>query len=125
MGLAVGGPLPAFALIGTIVTLVVIGIYILTNISCIAFYRRERPTEFNPILHAVFPVLGVLAFIPAIIATLGISFLGIELQPLSYPISLAPIVVVVWVLLGVAILVGLATQAPDRLARTGEVFEEG
>jgi amino acid transporter len=123
LGLALGGPLPAFATIGTIVTLVVIGIYILTNLSCIAFYLRERRDEFNVLLHGVFPVLGVIAFVPAVLATLGISFLGIELTPLAYPISLAPIVVGVWIVLGIVVLLYLATQAPDRLGRTGEVFE--
>ncbi|MDQ6683482.1 MAG: APC family permease [Chloroflexota bacterium] len=125
LGLVLGGPLPAFSLIGSTVTLIVIGIYILTNISCTVFYLRERRDEFNPLMHLVFPVLGVLAFIPAVIASLGIGFLGIQIQPLAYPVSLAPILILAWMALGVVVLVSLLARGRDRLARTGEIFQEG
>src|SRR6202165_1827963 len=77
LGLVTGGPLNAFALLGTVATIVVVTIYILTNISNLVFYLRERRDEFNPVLNGVVPVVGSLIFLPALVAALGIDFLGL------------------------------------------------
>ena len=66
-------PVTAFSLVATMVTAVIILIYIALNLACIGFYLRERRSEFNVVRHLVLPVLGVLAFIPAIMAALGIG----------------------------------------------------
>jgi amino acid transporter len=67
IGLPVGlkyGPTTAFVLLATILTGVMIAIYMVFNLSCIFFYLRRQRSEFNVLLHAVIPVLGILAFIP-------------------------------------------------------------
>src|SRR6202165_5312374 len=63
LGFALGSPLNAFALIGTVVIVVVIFIYILTNLSSMVFYLRVHRDELNPFLHIVIPVLGIAIFI--------------------------------------------------------------
>src|SRR5438067_12212382 len=68
LGFALQGPLNAFALLGTIATLVVVMIYILTNLSNIVFYMREHRDELNPLWNLIVPVLGILIFIPVLIA---------------------------------------------------------
>src|SRR6202022_289543 len=49
------GPLNAFALLGTVATIIVVTIYILTNISNLVFYAREQRAEFNLLWNAVVP----------------------------------------------------------------------
>ncbi len=66
-------PVTAFSLVATMVTAVIILIYITLNLACIGFYLRERRSEFNVVAHLILPVLGVLAFIPAILAALGVG----------------------------------------------------
>src|ERR1700683_3247232 len=89
IGLPIGihfGPTTAFIFLATILTGIMIAIYMVFNLSCIMFYLRTRRAEFNVLLHAVIPVLGILAFIPAWLTALGIgsSFLQF-VTPLSYP----------------------------------------
>jgi amino acid transporter len=118
-------PLTAFALVGTIVTAVIIAIYMVVNLSCLVFYLREGRAEFNPLLHGVIPVLGIVAFVPAFLTAVGIQAFDF-ISALPYPISLVGPVVGIWYLIGVVFLVVLVTTRPERLRETGRVFvEEG
>src|SRR4030081_2609373 len=85
LGFALSGPLNAFALLGTIATLVIVFIYILTNLANLVFYMRERRDELNPILNVVVPIFGTLIFIPVLVAAFGIDFGGLGITPLMAP----------------------------------------
>jgi len=124
LGLLLGGPLNAFALLGTMATIIVICIYVLTNLSNIVFHLRERRDEFNVLLNLVVPVLGILIFLPALLASLGIDFAGLGIGALVPPANVAPVIVVVWFVLGVAALVYFRVRAPERVQETGAVFVE-
>ena len=116
-------PLTAFALIATIVTAIVIVIYILVDLACIVFYLRHARSEFNVMLHLVFPVLGILAFLPAFFTALGIGQSVLSfVSPLPYPLSLAGPVVLVWFAIGLIYLAWLAARHPERIRDTGRVF---
>jgi amino acid transporter len=114
-------PLTAFALVGTIVTAVIIAIYMVVNLACLVFYLRERRERFNPLLHGLVPLLGIAAFVPALLTALGIEAFDF-ISALPYPISLVGPVVGVWFALGVIYLAVLAARSPDRLRATGRVF---
>jgi Amino acid permease len=118
-------PLTAFLLIATMITAVVVLIYIAVNLSCIVFYLRDRRSEFNPIAHLIVPVVGILFFIPGWLTAVGIpafDFIGRLPSPLSY----VGIVIGVWYVIGVAYLLYLRSNAPERIRDTGRVFvEEG
>jgi amino acid transporter len=119
------GPLTAFALIATIDTAIIITIYILVNLACMLFYGRQRRAEFNPLLHGVVPVLGILAFVPAFFTALGLGGSVFKfVSPLPYPISLTGIVVGSWFVLGIIYLVFLYQRHPERVRETGRVFLE-
>src|SRR5207249_11823425 len=60
LGFALGGPLLAFFLLGTVATLVIVCIYILTNLANIVFYMREHRDELNVVWNVIVPVLGIL-----------------------------------------------------------------
>lgn len=125
-GLALGfafDPLPAFGFIATIAVAVVVLIYMLVNLACIVFYRRERPQEFSVFKHFVVPVVGIVVFIPAWLTAVGIPAFSF-ISRLSYPLSWAGIVVAAWYVLGVIYLLYLQARAPERVRDTARVFEE-
>jgi len=117
------GPLSAFALVGTIVTAVIIAIYMVVNLACLVFYLREGRAEFNPLLHGLVPILGIVAFLPAFLTAVGIQAFDF-ISALPYPISLVGPVVGIWYAIGLIYLVVLMRSQPERLRETGRVFME-
>lgn len=116
-------PITAFFLVATIIVVLFVPIYILVNLSCLAYYWRRRRSEFNPFLHGVIPILGVVAFVPAFLAGAGIKVPGLRfIAPLTYPLSRAGLVAGIWVVLGLVYLVWLYRRDPARVRATGRVF---
>src|SRR4029453_15319556 len=111
-------PLTAFAIVGTIVTAVIIAIYMVVNLACLVFYLREGRAEFNPVLHGLVPVLGIAAFLPAFLTGVGIEAFDF-VSALPYPISLVGPVVGIWYAIGLVYLVVLMRRGPDRVGRRG------
>src|SRR2546430_14204676 len=122
LGLDAGGPIPAFALLGSVATIILVSIYILANLSNLVFYLRERRGEFNLLLNGIVPVVGSLIFLPALIAALGIDFAGLGISSLLPPTNLAPLIIGIWMLAGIALLIYFAARKPERIAETGRVF---
>jgi amino acid transporter len=116
-------PLTAFAIVGTIVTAVIIAIYMVVNLACLVFYLREGRDGFNPLLHVVVPLLGIVAFLPAFLTAVGIRAFDF-VNALPYPISLVGPVVGIWYAIGLVYLVVLLRTRPERLRETGRVFME-
>jgi amino acid transporter len=116
-------PLPAFGFIATIAVAVVVLIYMLVNLACIVFYRRERRSELSVFKHLIVPAAGIVVFIPAWLTAVGIPAFNF-ISRLSHPLSLAGPVVAVWFLLGVVYLLYLLRRAPERIRDTARVFEE-
>ncbi|WP_438295560.1 APC family permease [Streptomyces sp. HUAS TT7] len=114
------GPVTAFALLATVIVTVIIGVYIVADLACAGYFLRRRRELFSPVRHVLFPVLGIAAFVPALLTAAGIpafSFVA-ELAP---PVSYAGPVVGVWMAIGVVVLVVVARRHPERLAQTGRV----
>ena len=116
-------PLTAFALVGTIVTAVIIAIYMVVNLACLVFYLREGRAEFNPFLHGVVPVLGIAAFVPAFLTAVGIQAFDF-ISALPYPISLVGPVVGIWYGDRPRLPGRAHARQPERLRDTGRVFGE-
>lgn len=115
----------AFAILGTIIGAVVIAIYMAVNVACLLFYAREHRSEFNPLLHGVVPILGIVAFVPAFLVAIGVGGSIFDfIRPLPYPFSVVGPVVGIWYLIGVLHLVYLYAQAPERVRDTARVFIE-
>jgi amino acid transporter len=125
LGFATGGPLNAFALLGTVATIIIVSIYILINLSNIAFYWREQRGEFNAFFNLVVPVVGTLVFLPALLAAFGIDFAGLGISPLTPPANAAPWIIGAWMLIGIAALVYFRQRAPERMTQVGAVFLQG
>jgi amino acid transporter len=125
LGFVLNGPLNAFALLGTIATLIIVLIYILTNLSNLVFYVREQRSELNPILNVVVPILGTLIFIPVLLAAFGIDFGGLGITALTAPANAAPWIVLAWLVFGAIVFVLLLMRSPDRIQETATTFIEG
>jgi hypothetical protein len=97
--------------------------YMILNVSCIAYYRRHQRQEFNVLLHVIIPVLGVLVFIPAFFAGAGLPVFSF-IPRLPYPISLAGLIMGSWMIFGVVYLVYLSVRDRDRIRATERVFLE-
>jgi len=124
LGFVLSSPLNAFALLGTMVTLIVVVIYILTNLSNLVFYWRERRDELNPIWNVVVPVLGVVIFIPVLLASFGIDFAGLGIVSLTAPANAAPWIDLAWLVLGAALYAYLSSRSPAALKETATIFVE-
>jgi amino acid transporter len=118
-------PLTAFVFVATMITIVVLLIYMLVNLACLFYYLRYQRSEFNWLLHGVIPVLGILVFIPAFLTAAGITvfdFIG-ELEP---PVSYAGLWAGGLMLIGLVYLVVLYSTNPQRVRDTDRVFlDEG
>lgn len=128
LGLPLGlhfGPTTAFVFLATILTGIMIAIYMVFNLSCLLYYLRRRRGEFNLLLHAVIPVLGIAAFIPAWLTALGLgsSFLKF-VTPLSYPASETGLAIGIWYAIGLVVLGYLYARHPGRLPEMKKVFAD-
>jgi hypothetical protein len=52
------GPVVTFIFLATILTGIMIAIYMIFNLSCLVFYAHKARREFNWLRHAIIPVLG-------------------------------------------------------------------
>jgi amino acid transporter len=116
-------PTTAFALVGTIITGAILPIYIAVNIACIAYFWRERRGEFNLIKHLLFPILGIVLFVPGFFAGLGITVFKF-VSRLTYPLNLAGIVIGAWYVIGVVLVIYFTVRHPERIRDTAKVFVE-
>ena len=122
------GPINIYVFIGTMLGLLFASMYIAVNLAVIGFYYRERRSDFSPIKHLVVPILGIVLLIPAFLGVLGgltIPFLDIKLDPLKTPYDVVPLIVLIWMILGVIAYFVLRSRTPDALTRVGDVMTEG
>jgi amino acid transporter len=113
LGLSVG-PFNGFSIMATVLTVLVILVYILTCLSAPVLYLREHRDEINPLLTVVLPVAGALIML----APLYYQFA----QPPDYPIRAANWVALVWIGLGIVVLVYLRMRRPESFRSADKVF---
>jgi amino acid transporter len=117
------GPFTAFAILGTILTLVAVLNYIVLNVSSFAYYIRFQRSEFNIVTHGIIPLLGVGLFVPVFLTAAGITVFSF-VSPLPAPLSYAGAVIGVWFVIGVIYMIYLYRVDPSRIAATKTVFTE-
>ncbi len=122
LGLAYN-PINGFALDGTIITIVVVAVYMLMNVSSIVYFLRHEKGGFNLFFHFVIPALGVVVLVPAFLAGAGIPVFSF-ISTLPTPISYAGPIVGVWMLLGVGFYLYKRSTSPQAIAAISEVFGE-
>jgi amino acid transporter len=116
MGLWIG-PDQEFFLMGTVLTLALAVIYSLGNLGVFLFYRKERPQEFRPVLHALFPLISS-------VAILWVAYKSVVPLPAA-PISYAPAIVAGWFVAGVFVLIVMKLIGQEQwLLRAGSAANE-
>jgi len=119
------GPVVTFIFLATILTGIMIAIYMIFNLSCLVFYARKARGEFNWLLHAIIPVLGIVAFLPAWFTAMGIGRSVLKfVAPLSYPSSETGLAIGIWYVIGIAVLIYLYVRHPSRLPEMKRVFAD-
>jgi amino acid transporter len=110
------GPTLAFALIGTIITILILVVYMAACLSVPFFYRREHPESFNVLRHIIVPVIPFIVLIFPILA----QFIPAP----SFPLNLAGPICAAWFVLGLIVVALLSMRAPENLARSSRVYLE-
>ncbi len=127
-GQTLGGPLTVYVWIGYALGLLFAAMYVAVNLAVIGFFLREQRSEFNVIKHLIVPIFGIVLLIPAFLGVLGgltIPFFDIALDPLKTPYDIVPLLVLIWMIIGVVAYVVLRSRNRAALDRVGDVMTEG
>ncbi len=110
------GPLNGFIIIATAATIVVILVYMLVMLGSMRYYLTVRRDGFNPFLHLVFPIAGIVLF----------AFpLYYQYRPLPpYPIRYAPWFALGWVIAGLILGLILMRTKPEALRAAERIYVE-
>jgi len=104
-------------LVGYTLVLAVIFVYVAANIGLVKYYWTQARSEFNWILHFVFPVGTSLVLLYSIYA----AFVPLPAAPNSY----TPLVAATWLALGIAIIAVMKARGKEEwLTKAGEVIAE-
>jgi amino acid transporter len=104
-------------LVGYTLVLAVIFVYVAANIGLVKYYWTQARSEFNWILHFVFPVGTSLVLLYSVYA----AFVPLPAAPNSY----TPLVAAIWLALGIAIIAVMKARGKEEwLTKAGEVIAE-
>ncbi|NUP36840.1 MAG: APC family permease [Streptomyces sp.] len=121
LGLGFGyDPVTAFLLLATVIVTVVIGVYIVVNLACAGYFLRRRRELLKPVRHLLLPLLGIVAFVPALLTAAGLPAFDFVTE-LTAPVSYAGPIVAVWMAAGVVVLLVLMRRHPERVSETARV----
>ena len=109
-------PVAFFAESSTMGTILVLVVYLLSNLALPVYYRRYRPQEFNVVKHGVLPILGALAII------VPLYYLAEPGQPSPY--NWFPYAALVIVVIAVIYAVYLARKDPTHGDRVGSIVAD-
>jgi len=102
---------------GTWFTFALAPVYAAANVGLFYYVRKNHPGDFNWFRHAIVPLIGTIALACVVYYSLN---------PLpAWPIKLAPLVVVLWLGLGVVMLIVMITSGRESmLAHAGDAVAE-
>src|SRR3954449_12105016 len=110
---AIWDPLTGFSLIATTAVPVVIVVYMIVSVGCVVHYARHG--GFNPIIHGLLPVGGIVLFF------FPLYYQFVKAPPPS-PIKAANWISAVWALIGLALTLYLVTARRDKLRDVEHVY---
>ncbi|MBW4597072.1 MAG: APC family permease [Brasilonema angustatum HA4187-MV1] len=114
-------PIQAFGFLGTVLTLAALAIYGLTSLACFRYLSTTRRTQlkqnstrFGWLRHTLLPWLSMITISGVLVGTLY--------PPPPAPLHFAPVVVLIWLLLGIGVLRFLQIHKPEAIRRAGRLF---
>ena len=126
-GEAAGGPLTTYFVIGYILGLSFAAMYVAVNAATIGYFLGEGRDQFNVLKHLVVPVLGIVFMVVGFVSALGgvtIPIVNVTIPPLSAPFSYAPLIVVIWALVGIVLFFVLRARDPQSTSEIGAAVAE-
>jgi len=109
------GPLTGFSMIATMAVPVVIVVYMIVSVGCIVEYTGKRRSEFNPFLHVVLPVAGIVLFFFPL-------YYQFYKAPPAYPVKAANWVALAWLVAGIGLTLWVTRSRPERLQDIEHVY---
>jgi amino acid transporter len=111
------GPQTIWFWFGFVITLSVVVIYSLANVGNFLYHWREKRQAFNPVIHALFPLLSTAALAWLVYKTVS----PYPADPFKWTIW----VVLGWLVIGVVVLAVMAARGrEDWLLKAGQAVEE-
>lgn len=110
-------PVPAFGLLGTIGALTALLIYGLVSLACFRYFWVKRRDRFHWLRSGILPLISVVV--------IGLVGFGTIYPAGPPPLSWAPFVVTVWIVLGIGVLLVLQRIRPEEVRRAGALFVMG
>lgn len=108
------GPMNGYVALATILTLIMIAVYLVANLAAIVFHVQQFRDHLSIWKHIVVPVLGIIFFLPPLV---------VSVYPMpAYPANLAAPIIVVWLILGSIAFLFLRKRDPAMLAKAKVVF---
>jgi amino acid transporter len=114
---AIWGALTGFTLIATTAVPVVIVVYMLICVGCIRHYMGPGRSSFNPLLHVVMPIAGIVLFF------FPLYYQFVKAPP-TYPVKAANWIALAWLVIGIGLAVWLARARRDKLQDIERVYVE-
>jgi amino acid transporter len=115
VGLWLGpGATGAYGFTGAIGTVAIVIVYILSNIALVRYFWRSP--ERKALTHVVMPVLGILGLV--------YPLYSVSAPGQAFPYNLVPLVVVAWILLGIALFLYYRARSPEKIAALGAFVAE-
>jgi amino acid transporter len=108
------GPLNGFIILATAATVVVILVYMLVMAGSIRYYLTARRDAFNPLLHLLFPILGIVMF------AFPLYYQYFPLPP--YPIRYAVWFALGWVVAGLILGAIMLRTRPEALRNAERIY---
>jgi len=110
-------PITVYYFFATLGTLLILVVYIMLCLGGAVFFRRTSP-RWNPITHLLVPVVGAVLFAAALYGS-------VHPTPPA-PLKATPYITAIWIVLGIAIVIGLRARNPEAIERIGSILgEEG
>src|SRR3954470_7520655 len=106
-----------FGIIATIAVPLVIVVYMLVCLGCIWHYTTRARAAFNPLLHLVLPIAGIVLFF------FPLYYQYVKAPP-TYPFKYANWIALAWAGIGVVLTIVVVQFAPERLADVDRVYVE-
>jgi len=116
--LAVGlwiGAADIYGFLGDIITVAIVIMYGLANISLFFYMRREQAEHFRWWRHGLIPLVGTLLLLPVLYVTF------IPLPP--YPFILVPYIVLAWMIIGAGVMWWIEKRKSADVMAMNEAFE--
>lgn len=115
-------PIQAYAFLGTVLTLAALTIYGLTSLACFRYFSTKRRAQlkqnstnrFGWLRYVLLPWLSIIVISGVLVGTLY--------PPAPAPLNLAPVVILIWLLLGIGVLRFLQIHNPVAIRQAGRLF---